>query len=524
MFKKPKKTEESVIEGQVTNPENTDANNGFSNDLKNYGPQKPKKKRQAALSKAQRTMITVVSCVLVVLLAFGATLLWSPSWYFANATAMTVNGIKVPVSEYNFNYWTTVQYFYQYYGSYLDSDTLDTTKDLAKQQCPSSFTTDEDMTWQDYFIDQTDDYVETIMVAYQKAVEMGFTLTESDLQGIDSFFEDTIATNAQDNGVSDEQFIHLMFGTSCNKENLRTALEHIYIADHYNDYLLNSYTVEQTELDDWMAEYNDQFWGACYNYYGFEAASDSETDVGAAKKLAHDFLDQVTDQASFADLAYETAAEADKSSYESETATLRYYFTADEINDADISNWLFDESRQPGDKEVIYSVTDGTAYAIYFVDANYPPTLATNLYSIYFGIGDKYATQSEAQAAAQAVQAKFIEGGKTAELFKTLAAEYSDDAAAEEDGGYIENFLPKDMDQDVAIWCYTTGRNAGEYSIIESSYGGYYFIYLDSWGDFVWRVTAIEDIQNYHYALTQDETFSNIQSEAFPIREYMVSK
>lgn len=542
MFEKPNETEESTIEElnadssnvegkkePISQDEKADSqsagvDDGFSEDLNKYDSEQPQKKKKTVLSKTQRTVIIVISCVLAALVLVTGTMYLFPSFYFANATAIKVNGMKVPVSEYNFNYWTTVQYFYQSYGNYFDKDVLDTTKDLSEQQCPSSLAGDKVMTWQDYFLDQTDAYVETIIIAYQKAVEKGFGLTEADRIAIDKFFDETIKNNAADNKISEEEFIHSMFGSSCSESNLRTALEHIYTAQHYNDYLLNSYTVEQTELDSWMTEYKDQFWGAYYNYYGFTAASDSEEDIAAAKKKAHDFLGKVTDQASFASLAYQTAADADKSKYESGAATQRYYFTVDEISDADISNWLFEASRKPGDKEVVYSVTDGTAYALYFIDANYPPTLAANLYSIYFGVGDKYADQSAAQAAAQAVQAKFIESGKTAGAFKELAAQYSDDTNAVQDGGLISNFLPKDMDQDVAIWCYTTGRTPGEYSIIESSYGGYYFVYLESWGDPVWRLTAIEDIRNYHYMQAQDETFSNVNAETTFFRVFMVSK
>ncbi|HNX15181.1 MAG TPA: peptidylprolyl isomerase [Oscillospiraceae bacterium] len=539
MFEKPNETEESTVEEQRLDSANTEENkesvtedqkaestvsdDGFSEDLKKFESEKPEKKKKR-LSKTQRTVITVISCVLAALILVSGSMYLFPAFYFANATAITVNGMKVPVYEYNFNYWTTVQYFKQSYGSYFDTDVLDTSKDLSKQQCPSSLSGDKVMTWQDYFLDQTDAYVETIIIAYQKALEQDFGLTEADRSAIDNFFDEAIKTNAESNKVSEEEFIHSMFGTSCSEKNLRYALEHIYIAQHYNDYLLNSFTVEQSELDSWMIEYKDQFWGAKYRYYGFAAASDSEADIAEAKNKAHEFLNKVTDQASFAALAYKTAADADKSNYESDSATLRFYFTADEISDADISNWLFDASRKPGDKEVVYSVTDGTAYALLFVDANYPPTLASNLYSIYFGIGEKYADQNAAQAAAQAVQAKFIESGKTADVFKGLAAQYSDDVDASKDGGLTSNFLPKNMDQDVAIWCYTTGRSLGEYSIIESSYGGYYFVYLDSWGDLVWRLTAIDDIKNYHYMQTQDETFANVNAETTFFKAFMVSK
>ncbi|NCU27731.1 hypothetical protein EOM86_13615, partial [Candidatus Nomurabacteria bacterium] len=293
---------------------------------------------------------------------------------------LTVNGMKVPVYEYNFHYWTTVQYFYQAYGKIFTEDVLDTSKDLSKQPCPSTLVGDEKMSWQDYFLEETDARIESMIIAYQNAIDMGLVLTDSDQNSIDSFFEKTIKENAESNGISEDEFIHYMFGTSSNKGNLRIALEHIYLSEHYNDYLFNSYNVEQAELDDWMSEYKDQFWGALYNYYGFKAASTNEDDISAAKKKAHEFLKKVTDQTSFGALVLEIAPEEEKEKYASASSTLRYYFTADEISDSDIANWMFDESRQLGDKEVIYSVTDGTVYALYFIEANYPPTKASNLY------------------------------------------------------------------------------------------------------------------------------------------------
>lgn len=522
MFKKPKKTDEPIVDIQEGETNST-LDDGFSEDVKKYDTAPQKKKKQAALSKKQRTVITVISCVLAVLLLFTGSLFLFPAFYFSNATALTVNGMKIPVYEYNFTYWTNVQYFVQAYGSIFTEDVLDATKDLSKQQCPSTLVGDVKMSWQDYFLEDADRRMESMMIAYQKGVDMGMELTESDQNSIDNFFK-IIKQYADQNGVTEEEFIDYMFGTSCSKENLRIAQEHIYIAESYNDYLFESYQVEQTELDDWMTEFKDQFWGACYNYYSFKATSTDENSIRTAKQKAHEFLDGVTDQASFAALAYKSAPEEKKEDFASSYSTLRYYFTADEISDSDISTWLFDESRKPGDKEVIYSVTDGTAYALYFVDADFPPTKASNLFSIYLGIGDKYADQSAAQAAAQAVQAKFIEGGKTAEAFSALAEEYSDDPEVKDDGGLNKNFIPKKMDQEVAIWCYTTNRAEGDYTIIESSYGGYYFVWLESWGDPVWQVTAIDDIKNYHFDLSQDELLKDIQSEPTFFRAFMVSK
>ncbi len=483
----------------------------------------PRRKKRAALSKFQRTVVTAVSCVLAAVILFTGSIFLFPTFYFANAAAITINGTKVPVYEYNFNYWTKVQTFFQTSASRFESS-LDTTKDLGKQQCPTSLTGGKNMTWKEYFIGQTDAQMEKIVLYYQKATEAGYTLSTGEQKSIDDYFNKSIKKYAEDNNISVEDFIHGMFGNSCNEKNLRISLEHYTLATQYEAYLLDNYVVEQPELDNWMIQYKDQFWGACYRYYGFVAASDSEEDIKLAKKKAHEFIDKVSDQASFASLAYQTAAEKEKAKFESDGATLRYYFTIDEISDADMSNWLFDASRKSGDKEVIYSVADGTAYALLFVDANYPPSLAANLYSIYFGIGDKYADDSTAQAAAQEAQNKFAESGKTAEAFKELAVQYSDDVNAAQDGGLTPNFLPKNMDQEVAIWCYTTGRVPGEFSIIKSSYGGYYFVYLESWGDPVWKMTAISDIKNYHYMQTVDELFKNVQTKSTSLKSFMISK
>ncbi len=522
MFKKPKKTDEPIVDIQAGGIDST-LDDGFSEDVK-YSAAPQKKKKQAALSKKQRTVITVISCVLVVLLLFAGSVFLFPAFYFSNSTALTVNGMKVPVSEYNFNYWTTIQIFNQSYGEIFSADVLDMTKDLSKQPCPSTIVGDQKMSWQDYFLEETDTRIQSTIISYQNALELELNLTESNQRSIDIFLNETIPQYAADNNITDDEFIKYMFGSSCTKENLRTALEHIYIAERYNDHLFESYQVEQKELDDWMTEYKDQFWGALYHFYAFKAESTDEISIKAAKQKAHEFLSGVNDRASFAALAYETAQDDEKESFQSASATLRYYFTADEVSDPDVSTWLFDEARQPGDKEVIYSVPDGTAYALYFVDADFPPTKASNLFSIYLGIGGKYADQSAAQAAAQSVQAKFIEGGKTAEVFSALAEEYSDDPEAGEDGGLIENFLPKNMDQEVAIWCYTTNRAEGEYTIIESSYGGYYFVWLGSWGDPVWQVTAIDDIKNYRYMLAQNEVLTDIKSKPTFFRAFMVDK
>ena len=66
MLKKPKKTEDTEIDNTGLN---TDGDNGFSEDHKKYNTPR-RKKKQAALSKTQRTVITVISCVLAVLLLF----------------------------------------------------------------------------------------------------------------------------------------------------------------------------------------------------------------------------------------------------------------------------------------------------------------------------------------------------------------------------------------------------------------------------------------------------------------------
>ena len=80
MAKKNAKTGKTAFEKQN--------NTNTGNEAKNRKP--TQKKRKASLSRAQRVLISVLSCVLVVLILFTGSVFVFPAYYFADAIASTL--------------------------------------------------------------------------------------------------------------------------------------------------------------------------------------------------------------------------------------------------------------------------------------------------------------------------------------------------------------------------------------------------------------------------------------------------
>ena len=512
-------TDETPVDGEQTT--------GFEQDAADYAQeviQRPvttrKKKKRAALTSLQRSIIKTVCVVLAFIIIVTAGCLALSTSIFASATGLKIGDIEVPVYEYNFNYWTEVHYFNEYYSSYLGDNAPDLSKPLKDQV----YYFDESMSWEDYFKDFTSSYLVTAMIMYQKAVDMGLELTEGDKREIDLFMQETLQESADYNKVTLQQFIEVMYGKTLNESRVRTCLEHIYLAQQYNEYYQKTLTVSDEEVESWLTEYESQFAGVTYRIFAVKPASDEAEDIVDAKNVARDFISKITDEQSFVELARQYATDSEKENYEEDGATLAYFQTLDEVGDTSLTDWLFEEGRQPGDKTIIYSPSQKLAFALLYLNYGFPPDLSANIYSIFIATGTAAnPDDAAAKAAIEKVKQEFVDGGATVEQFKKLVALYSEDTYSLSNEGYYENSLPKSMVDSVAAWCYSGTRQIGDYDTVAGD-EGYFLLYYAGTGLPIYRAQAISDIKDSKLTDYQGELLESATPQTTKILDFMIGK
>lgn len=495
---------------------------GFSADEKLIKKESvaPKKSgRKAALSQGEKKRLLIICIAAVLVLAAAATVTAGAIYARKNCQPFSlltmfnlkpkgevviagVNNVDITAAEYNYLYNIHIQQFVTENKDYLTQYGLDVNKDLAEQECGVN----PGITWKQYFIYQTNDYVKQYALMYSKAIEDGCKLTEAEKKSVTDYIESmrkNAAEIAEENNIEYtlDDMITSLFGKTCTVESVSQSLERVLLAQTYMDKYLDQCEFSDETLEAYVSEHRDDFYGATYNIFTFEPEASTEDAISLAKEQARKFLEDVTTSADFDKQAYKFASDEEKPTYEAANATLKENMLAATIGNLSISDWLNDPQRKSGDKTVIYSSASGDVYALLFVGNALEDFKTMNLRVLYFDANtENFADFDAASVFAQTVKSEFEQAGADDAAFETIAAKYYKYDYSNTGGGFYKNMLPSEMQEALLYWCYATDRTAGEYDVIENA-DGYCIIYLSSVGNYVWQekarqTLAEQDISN----------------------------
>lgn len=481
---------------------------------------------QGAKSAAGKIFGAVIAVAVVIAILAGVCSFFAVPQKLT--TAIVIDGKGYSMSElscyymqmYNNVYQTAYSYDSNYgdgYGKMLTG--YDVNLSPADQT-----TTDEDgneLTWDEYFLEQAIDSMATIKRYYNAAVDAGIEMTEEAEAEIQETL-DSYSTYLGNYSLS--SFLEIQFGKGVTEKLFKKILTEQQIVSIYQETRQEELKANYT-ADDVNSVYNED--KTAYDVVGFrwftiEIASETETEetsTGAEETSetadetlpeeieAQKFIDAVKSESNYNEETFKKVVLefADKESdtyseYEEDGATLLQKIDKDTIEtnvSEDAANWLYETNedgnyvRQAGDMKYFISSDETTIYIMYaigtpFKDETKPadvrhilvqfPEVSTETVSGE-DVSDEAeeATLSDAQKAECESEAnsildeynKYIEetmsGIDDEEYFGELASKYSDDTGSQSTGGLIEDmvndgqYVPEFED-----WVFSEGNYEGE--------------------------------------------------------------
>lgn len=292
--------------------------------------------------------------------------------------ARDATGYCLTNADLQIYYWMEFYQLMNNYGSYASMLGLDYTKALALQDAPSGGT------WEQYFLTSATNNFAEIRALYLAAQEAGYELPETDASSIEDVLdpEGSFAKSAADNGYDDvDAYLQLNFGKGVTTE-------------IYHDYLLTYYTAVNYYKNVLYGEAANALTDAEIEAY-YDENAQSYIDQGVTKvnnvSVRHILIQPEGEKDSDGNYSDEAKAaakaeaerilalwQADPTEDNFKTLALEYNQDPGSKDNGglyedfqpgkmvtEFNDWCFDESRQPGDCEIV-ETTHGY-HIIYFI-------------------------------------------------------------------------------------------------------------------------------------------------------------
>ncbi len=438
--------------------------------------EKNNKKRNYAIAKIA-VAICVVLCIVLTVFELGFT--------YRTMKAIEVDGTEYSVAEYNWLYTNSLyevyNNLYQSYGE-IAAYFLNPQVPLDEQQYS------EEQTWADYIAEYTKNSAIDLTGLYNAGVEAGFELEQELIDGINAEWE-SVKVTAAESGYSANDYIELNYGRGVNEKVFKDMYTRYLFAMSYAEQVIESEEVTSAEIDAYYGENTEEFDSVTYRYYFASSAAGEGEDAEAAK----------------ADAKAEAEAVLEGTG-EGELTESRYAVKAN-VNEL-FADWLFDEARTAGDKELFEGETG--CYVVEFVEVN---DLKYNTIDVRHILIAPEDSSEEAKAAAlekaESCLAEWEELGGTEEAFAELAMENSVDGSASV-GGLYENVYKGQMVTEFEEWCFDSARKTGDCEIIETTYG-YHVMYFVGEAETYYEYIVDSAIRNERYGEFMDSITGDVE-------------
>ncbi len=512
---------------------------------------KMQRRREEELRQQKRkkySMAIVAAVVLVCVCVLG----WKfyDSYQEKHGEYVAIGDHSVKKAEYDYYYYSSVNSFAASYGNYISYFGLDLSQPLDQQYYS------ENMTWKDYFDQQTVEQLKNVYALTDEAKTNGFEYDAT--EDYDQFVE-SVKSGAESQDVSADEYCKSLFGSYATIEGLKPYISNSSMASAYYESIEDATEVTEDEINTYYDENKSSYDSVDYRICriaadmpedeteaasetesaaetqaaGETASSETETAetmseeekeaaeaakeaaeeaaMAEAKAKADEMLDKITDEASFETLCKE---------YATDTATdsLNTNMKKSSVSPSAVGDWLFDDARQAGDKTVIEYETGNAYYVVYFLDRYLEHAKTVDVRHILISSSvstdtdteteatgeteseeaaeeSKKAAQVAAKAKADEVYDEWKNGEATEDSFAALAETYSDDTGSNTNGGLYEAVKEGTMVTNFNDWIFDDARQPGDTDIVESDYG-YHIVYFVGDNAEEWQVDIESTLLN----------------------------
>lgn len=421
------------------------------------------------------------------------------------ACVMTVGNTNISLYEYNYTYFSCISEFYSNYSYYLSYFGLDPEASLKEQKCGIS---ESDQTWAEFFMDQTDSLLQQIYYFYNAAVDAGVTLGAEEQTQIDAYVL-SATEGAESEELSLDAYLSEHFGSGLNEARFRDILGRRILATQYCNRSLEEVSYTDADYERYYAENRDQVDRVSFRIFtmtedclpSVEEGATEDQVAEAVKALAEEFARGLTTEEQFRIRAEAYAPQDLKADYAQDSATLaKNYSYSDVSSNEELTDWLFDSERKPGDVTVLPGSL--SAYNIcMMVNRSRDEFPLASMRHILLSV-----TETEENGTAVSDDAKVYQdalslydtwkhGAATEDTFAALVADHSDDPGSAENGGLYEDFTRGSMVEEMDDWLYADGRKAGDTGIVKTRFG-YHIVYFLGYGDISWKNSCVSGMQD----------------------------
>ncbi len=366
------------------------------------------------------------------------------------------------------------------YSTYLSSMLgFDISKPLKEQML-----TDSSQTYLEYFISRTKQQAKTMLLLCEWADENGVSLSDSDLQSVESDVSSYVtAASANDQTIAE------LLGDSMGvitEDVIREYRKKDMLAQKAANKLMETYKFSDEEIDE---EFNENLTN--YGYVDFLVYTFSKSDsvsAESAKKYAEELsaVKSADEFKSYVENYYRNILNAGKTAIAAFDPSTLEKNNVTYAEDTDYLEWMFKEGKVG--ECFVSSDDENAAYSVFFLlsEPGENEYDLKNVRHILFKTSS-YDTAEEAKAEAERVYGIFKED-PTEDNFAKLANEYSEDRASEDaektDGGLIEDIDYGQLVSEFEDWAFDDARQPGDTDIIRTTYG-YHIMYFSGNGEHV---------------------------------------
>ncbi|MBO5248152.1 MAG: peptidyl-prolyl cis-trans isomerase [Clostridia bacterium] len=461
------------------------------------------KKNDAALSLVVK--IVALVCALVLLASIALAVVAKNGYFRRNTVVMEIGDTEINAIEYNYGYYTALNNFYSQYYYYASSLGFDPSTSLKSQDCYF----DPEISWYDYFVNQTKTQFEEIYLIYNKAVEDGFTMTEESAKSLEDSIKD-LENAAKEAKMSVNKYLRSVYGPNITLNDYKEYVSRRLIFADFCEKYMDGLSYPTEEIEKYYSDNKKDL--DVVSYYVYTAKADTKNEK-TAEEIANGIKDASTDVTSFLTALKGVVGEDtfEEKTYLTEGAT----YTKDD----QASEWLFDDARKAGDVTVIKtaatsSASTDTYKVICFVERGWETYRLATMRHILLSVtnltnedgstikdesGKAKTNDAEQKAAAEALLKQWKDGAATQDSFAALVKDNSNDTGSVENGGLYEDFDKKTMVSEITDWIWAEGRKEGDCEIVKTSYG-YHLVYFVGYGEEKWNSDVVKTLKNNDYS------------------------
>lgn len=253
-------------------------------------------------------------------------------------------GQPVPLTESNFYFIDTFSDFSKYAGYYYPA-TSEGFIDLSAtiESTGSDDELNQYSTYGDFYVSYAEQMLESALIINKLAQEEGITLSEETLSEIDTIMNNVRDQGATPAGISVDEYLSIYYGEGTTEESFRQTVERYYLADLYTQEFIDNYEFDEEEI-----------LVPNIRYALFADTEGTPESLAAAQEAAQAVFDDSSDIDAFAvagALAYTngTCYQYGEIATPNDTSSI----------DPTFVEWAWDEAREVGDLDIIYSENFG---------------------------------------------------------------------------------------------------------------------------------------------------------------------